>query len=74
MSLRAMNNKEKANAAILKKNGFHVFWQYTHRGTRGDWWATHHKLICQYCVKTKADDAIRDLDNVDNEERDLCPF
>jgi len=64
MALRSMNNKEKANAALLKKNGFHVFWQYSHNETRGDWWATHHKLICQYHVKTTADLALSDLRSI----------
>lgn len=58
-----MNNIEKANAAMLKKAGFHIFYQYSHGGTKGCWWATHHKLIGQYCVKTAADDALYHLNN-----------
>jgi len=47
MATRAMNNREKQNAAILKQKGFDVFFQYA--GPRGgDYWAHHPKLICQY--------------------------
>jgi hypothetical protein len=61
MATRAMNNREKQNAAILKQKGFDVFFQYA--GPRGgDYWAHHPKLICQYHVDTCAHLAIRDFD------------
>jgi hypothetical protein len=59
MALRAMNNKEKANAKMLKGAGFHVFFQYS--GVKGEWWATHPKLICQYHIATMTDEALSDL-------------
>lgn len=60
MAVRAMNNTEKANAKILKQRGFSVFWQYQGHAS-GNYWATHPKLICQYCIATSADSALRDL-------------
>ena len=57
MALRAMNNTEKANAKILKENGFTVFWQ--DRGIQnGDYWAIHHKLKAQYHIGTTTNEAI----------------
>lgn len=56
-----MNNTEKASAKILKQHGFHVFWAYQGE-KKGDWWATHPKLIAQYHVHTCSDKAIKDLE------------
>lgn len=66
MALRDMNNIEKANAKILKSKGFYVFWQYSHGERSGAYWATHPKLICQYCIITCASKAINDLERVCN--------
>lgn len=60
MALRAMNNSEKAAAKILKESGFHVFWQDS-GPRRGMFWATHPKLIGQYCIVTKSSEAIEDF-------------
>lgn len=60
MSARAMNNTEKANAAILKREGFHVFWFESGPHSSG-YYATHPKLICQYHLGTTADQAVNDL-------------
>jgi hypothetical protein len=57
MKLSTMNNKEKANAKILREAGFYIF------ESRNVFWATHPKLISQYCVNTCADKAIQDLKN-----------
>lgn len=55
-----MNNTEKANAKILRQKGFQIITTETqHKLT---YWAIHHKLICQYCIMTCADNAIHDLD------------
>jgi hypothetical protein len=70
MALRAMNNNEKANAKILKQNGFHVFWQYN-GPDKGSYWATHSKLICQYCINTKADQALKDLSVIPSNQTSL---
>jgi hypothetical protein len=51
-----MNNQEKANAKVLRQAGFYIF-------EMKGFWATHPKLICQYCVTTKADKAIKDLND-----------
>ena len=59
MAIRAMNNTEKANAAILKNLGFTVFYQYS--GIKGDYWATHPKLVYQYHLRTSAINAVNDL-------------
>lgn len=58
--LRAMNNTEKQNAAILKKRGFNII--TTETKYKLTFWAIHVKLICQYCILTSADQAIKDLD------------
>lgn len=55
-----MNNKEKAAAAILRANGFLIFWQYSGEH-RGDYWATHPKLICQYHLENSFDEAMSHL-------------
>lgn len=57
---RAMNNKEKANAKILRQKGFQIITTETqHKLT---YWAIHWKLINQYCIATCGDDAIHDLE------------
>lgn len=60
MSARAMNNTEKANAAILKKKGFHVFWFDSGPHSSG-YYATHPSLIYQYHIGTTADQAVNHL-------------
>jgi len=62
MATRAMNNREKQNAAILKQKGFDVFFQY--QGTKGDYWAHNPKLLYQYHVDTCADHAIEDFERL----------
>jgi len=61
MAHRAMNNKEKAAAAVLKAHGFEIFYSYNIGRRDGTYWAIHPKLISQYCIATKADQAIKDL-------------
>lgn len=58
--VRAMNNAEKQNAAILKKRGFNII--TTETKYKLTFWAIHWKLICQYEILTSADQAIKDLD------------
>lgn len=67
MSHRGMNNTEKAAAAMLKKEGFHVFYQESHNGTKGNWYATHEKLIGQYHIPTGIDQALENLRKKNNQ-------
>lgn len=60
MALRAMNNTKKAAAKILKESGYNVFWQVGGPRRRTHW-ATHPKLIGQYCIVTKSSEAMEDL-------------
>lgn len=58
--IRAMNNTEKQNSAILKKRGFNII--TTETKYKLTFWAIHCKLICQYEIFTSADQALKDLD------------
>lgn len=60
MVTRGMNNQEKINSAVLKEKGFYVFFSPSRNG--GMYWATHVKLICQYCIVTKSNMALSDLE------------
>lgn len=69
MAHRAMNNQEKAAAAILKAYKFDIFYSYTIGNVTGYYWAIHPKLICQYCINTASEKAINDLLKIDNETK-----
>lgn len=58
--LRAMNNTEKQNDAILKKRGFTII--TTETRYKLTFWAIHWKLISQYDLYTSSGEAIKDLD------------
>jgi hypothetical protein len=60
MALRAMNNKEKNAAKMLKEKGFDVFWFESGPNSFG-YYALHPKLTFQYCINTCADIALNDL-------------
>lgn len=62
MPQRAMNNKEKVAASILKENGFYVFWFDSGYYSSG-YYATHPKLIMQYHVESCFNQALEDLKN-----------
>jgi len=60
MPLRAMNNFEKSAAKVLKEAGFFVFWFDSGPHSSG-YYATHPKLISQYCIATCSDIALEDI-------------
>lgn len=66
---RAMNNKEKEMAALLKKAGFYIFYTENIRGIT--YWAKHTKLICQYELITSGSQAIEDLESLQPKQTQL---
>ena len=60
MAIRAMNNTERHNAAILKAKGFTIFWEYSNREQSGEYWALHHEIKMQYCLRNSAAEALED--------------
>lgn len=60
MALRAMNNKERHNAAILNAKGFTIFWEYSNGEQDGEYWALHPSIKMQYCLRNCAEDALAD--------------
>lgn len=70
MALRAMNNTEKEAAKILKDKGFTVFW-FDSYSTAAGYYATHAKLIFQYCILSKAKEALEHLERLQPKQTSL---
>lgn len=61
---RAMCNKEKHNAKLLKDLGFNII--YTETPINATYWAIHPKINMQYCIKTTTEIAINDYNKLTN--------